>query len=996
MYLDVLSSLPTNDKYTIMIKYIPWYRIRNLPLPSPRTIVDHLLLDNKQNKQVNRNKSQSPHPLKRELPLEVRKGLPTFSSIEFEQRFVETMNEQREDEPTIIANESMKPMVYSTSTLLHEISTLRTKLKDLEDDNRSTVSSVFDIDAAASIMRKELYRIEQEKADQEKQFMNQIASIAAENGAAMEALRIKLKESEEVNNALNAKIAEMEDQDTSKDYMDLLEEECKQHALELEKMQQNIVQADLEVMENRQEMDALHEKLMEAEAEKEALQNELTQLRSDRRREQPSGQLAVLKSKLERSEQQVVHQKQMIDELRHETKRKDEELGELNEELTKVEEHKDMLLTEVSDLRKQLTTNGSKNSKDNRVRESNLSPDERQKLEDAVTQLEERLQRLLAERDKKIEHLHRALSDERKANKELRKLSKKNSQEQRDDHREKQAGMELQDLDAELTLLRNENKCLQDEIRALRNGGDMMHMLSVPVINSPQPKNRSQSPPRQITPKGSALFGKPSPKKGAISGLVASFERRIAAPKSPINMTQETDNQGEDDESKTLLASDLPCSSGREVSNVEQELAAQKNLVSELTQQLGSETKQVDDLRRELEEVTDELLSTRADYRQKSQELNNEIERLQSRCRDLEDAKPLTSQIERAKSEQLDNLKAESNQLRARIRDLENERNELKNKLFEHIHDSDRRGDEANKEIEQLRGELVAQQEQLHQEEANQEELLRLREQVKTLQPELQEALAKIGQLENLIADLRQALAISSSGEAAQIKELRKLVSELSLEKAQIELQSSSRIKELESEMEVIELAAEEELEEKENQIGKLEKTLEAQKADVQRLENDRVQLNDISAARKNEIEELRDQLMGASTRASAQQCDIESLKLKLEEKSRDEEAVSTQRNRINELEAELQALKRSIQGPMSPPDVDPLMKENTKLRDSIREIQKERRSLHERLDSILTEKSSSKSAQILRDRNASLKAEVENLTQRLKKMEESLTRFAM
>ena len=54
------------------------------------------------------------------------------------------------------------------------------KLKDLEDDNKSTVSSVFDIDAAASVMRKELYRIEQEKADQEKHFMNQ--SITKMNG----------------------------------------------------------------------------------------------------------------------------------------------------------------------------------------------------------------------------------------------------------------------------------------------------------------------------------------------------------------------------------------------------------------------------------------------------------------------------------------------------------------------------------------------------------------------------------------------------------------------------------------------------------------------------------------------------------------------------------------------------------------------------------------------------------------------------------------------
>ncbi|GAX10033.1 hypothetical protein FisN_25Lh118 [Fistulifera solaris] len=871
------------------------------------------------------------------------------------------MSEQREDVPTI-AIEPAKPMAYSTSTLLNEISMLRNKLKELEDDSRSTVSSVFDIDAAASIMRKELYRIEQEKADQEKHFMNQIASMAAENGAALEALRIKLKESEDKNHELHAKIAELEDQDKSKDYMELLEEECKQHALELEKMQQNIVQADIEVMEIRREMDALHEKLVETVVEKESLQHELTQLRSDRRKEQPSGQLAVLKSKLERSEQQVTHQKQTMDELQRDLKRKDEELTVLNGNLTKVEEHKDMLLNEVSDLRKQLQKSGSVSVNETRDGKSELSSDERQQLEDAVAQLEERLQRLLAERDQKIEQLHRSLSDERQANKELRKLNKESNQEQRDNSFEKnKLTQNVKNHGEELKLLQNENKALR------RNG---------------------LSPPRSTTPKG----------KGAISGLVASFERRIVAPKSPTNIGLENDHQCEDDTRKTFkIPSDqLPIHCN--ISDLEQELIAQKQSVFDLQQQLGGETKQVDDLRRELEEITDELLSTRADHRQKAQELVNEIENLQSRCKDLEVAKPLISQTERTKSEQHENLKLEASQLRLRVRDLEHERDGLNNKLFQVIQESDKRNADAKKEIEQLRGHLATQHTRLQRNEDNEEELIRLREQVKTMQPELHDAITKIDQLENLITDLKQALATSSSSDVTQTRELRKLVSELSVEKAQIEVQTSSRIRELECEIEVIESSAEAELEEKEKQICELQKTMEAQKLDVQRLEVERVELsyqvNGISISSKNEIEALKEQLMETSARASAQQHEIDSLKMKLEEKIREEEAVLVQRDRINELEDELQAIKRSIQSPVT--DVDPLKQENTRLRDKIREIQKERRSLHERLDSILTDKSSSKSAQVLRDRNASLRSEVENLTQRLKKMEESITRCAV
>ena len=92
---------------------------------------------------------------------------------------------------------------------------------------------------------------------------------------------------------------------------------------------------------------------------------------------------------------------------------------------------------------------------------------------------------------------------------------------------------------------------------------------------------------------------------------------------------------------------------------------------------------------------------------------------------------------------------------------------------------------------------------------------------------------------------------------------------------------------------------------------------------------------------------------------------------------------------RISELEEEVRDLQH-----IDRDAVIELKAENMQLRESIRDSKLERRSLKERLESSTQGKSSSKSAQVLRERNASLKHEVEKLTKRLKKMEDSITRF--
>jgi uncharacterized protein (DUF342 family) len=110
----------------------------------------------------------------------------------------------------------------------------------------------------------------------------------------------------------------------------------------------------------------------------------------------------------------------------------------------------------------------------------------------------------------------------------------------------------------------------------------------------------------------------------------------------------------------------------------------------------------------------------------------------------------------------------------------------------------------------------------------------------------------------------------------------------------------------------------------------------------------------------------------------------------------RKQDSCVIHQRRIQDLEDEILEHKQSGKNQGERDAFAKIQTENVKLRDSIREVKSDRRALQEKLNSLLEERSSSRSAQVLRERNQALKHEVEKLTKRLRKMEASITRFAI
>jgi hypothetical protein len=99
-------------------------------------------------------------------------------------------------------------------------------------------------------------------------------------------------------------------------------------------------------------------------------------------------------------------------------------------------------------------------------------------------------------------------------------------------------------------------------------------------------------------------------------------------------------------------------------------------------------------------------------------------------------------------------------------------------------------------------------------------------------------------------------------------------------------------------------------------------------------------------------------------------------------------------RRKVLELETQLKN-SRNTRAQISDAELEKLQQENSKLRESLRTVTLERRSLHEKLTTAASDKDS-RSMQVLRERNSALKQEVEKLTKRLRRVEGSITRVAI
>lgn len=150
----------------------------------------------------------------------------------------------------------------------------------------------------------------------------------------------------------------------------------------------------------------------------------------------------------------------------------------------------------------------------------------------------------------------------------------------------------------------------------------------------------------------------------------------------------------------------------------------------------------------------------------------------------------------------------------------------------------------------------------------------------------------------------------------------------------------------------------------------KIKQILQEKESTIARITNEKEQLvlsmNDMTSYRRDEIEELQGEVMQMKSQASEKSREVESLKAKLEQRNYG-----------------LMKIKRG-----DDKDSEKLVKENNALLQKLAESSTERIAAEAKLKQFINDKgTSSKSVQILRERNAALKFEVEKLTKKLAKI---------
>jgi chromosome segregation ATPase len=1013
----------------------------------------------------------------------------------------------------------------STSTLLQEISALRLRLRDLEDDTRSSVvssSAGAEIDNKETefitMMRKEIAQLQQEKATMEKEFLNQLSSLAEEKNKQVADLRKKVATGESLNAELNKKLRESQQRvEELKREADgevdeavrLLDQQRVEHAEELEQLKKNLAAADLEIADSRGEIDAMHEQLFEVQTQREALLEEVAAVKLQLDTEQRTAK--SLKGELNK-------QKLVTEQLQAEIKEKDVLLERKCSDLNK----------KIATLTKELET---KRARTRITVDTDLA--EKKKLETDVSRLEGRLSSLQDELKGKEQEIHKlsaSLKEERRENKKL-KVDEQSKSAAKDLARDDDG--KTNSARAELSFIRNQNKILKEEVKALKRnkedaGGDAKtgtprsdsaerSAKSIPTTpRSVSKLKASAAPPPSLVPSPAISRRKVSAGKGnaspgtPVSGLVATFERRIASSKG---MAVEVDGElaeeaeqgsqsrvsmpGRPNENDAVALSDLQEQLSRERETVA-ELRSKLSKVSELSPAAIAAAKQrgnqeevdaklkefQEDRKKRKEEVArlrSELVSTgvqRDDFEKRLRKDEREIERLKSelayatrtaeRAAFMEEKKEedtiaelellrgrvkmleaneatvarlrsrtvsleseleaavlqiqeleaqlgnakgsleVSSKIQKDFGDEVNRLTAELGNSKARFADLEVEYNNKITALQKNINSLKEKAQVELQEKQRLQKEFLAEASRLASELEDARSDQNALERDSSLQAK--EFEKRIEALETEKERLKQALESSESKVAASVpqKEYDRQINQLTVEltksqmkQADQEREYSDKIQNLENELEALETEAEKELQSRQSLIDNLKKTLELKEKENERLEDEKAQIcssmNDASFSRKDELEELQAELIDMSTKTKSQAREIQSLKMKLEDyESRRGESNTKLRQRIKELEEEVDEFQRAARNQVDKDTVAKLRSENVHLRECLKDVKMEKRSLAEKLDSLTTGRNSSKSSQVLRDRNAALKQEVEKLTKRLKKMEDSITRFAI
>lgn len=412
---------------------------------------------------------------------------------------------------------------------------------------------------------------------------------------------------------------------------------------------------------------------------------------------------------------------------------------------------------------------------------------------------------------------------------------------------------------------------------------------------------------------------------------------------------------------------------------LEQAEKATRSISSRMDESSILDRKEINSLQKKLKEVKEELT--------KNKTLLEGFQKKSIQQTEVQNAKMEALQAELANAERASEaFSLEKQHLVAEIAELKSINESLEQKNSEQHAQFDLLQQSVNEKVQQF--------EQLRCD--HKEEITRLREQVTSLEQELSQSLA---QTEKLQATLQEKEDMESTVDElsrknvqalhAQINKLQKQLTMRQVEVSETENETKRKIAALEEAIEATQLEMEESLREKDKEIEQLKGSIDSKDRKAVLLEKEKEQLvlsmNDMMKSRRDEIDDLQKELMEMSTRSANQTREVQTLKLQLQESGYRKDEMDRLRARVTEL-GDLLTGRKDRTGS----DLSSLEVENSDLRKKLRDAVTERQVAEDKLREYVEERGGSKQVQVLRERNAALKHEVEKLTKKIKKLTES------
>ena len=255
---------------------------------------------------------------------------------------------------------------YTMQLLLEEVATLRNRVKELEYDGHSgkTAPSLDSSNESiencdVTTLKKQLMKAQNDRAELEKDFMNQISMMAQENHENVEKLQKQLKMMQCEKNIIKAngsfeqseEIYQLEQEVTQ--LKDMIAAQGDEGVQQLVK---KMSATEKEVKDVRDENKGLHKQVEELDSQKSTLLEEITHLRIDYDKEAKTVQ--SLRTEMEHMEKDFRLQEEKFQhdfvEQEETIQQHEESYGEMNDTIVELEGQKAVLLDEITGLRLQL------------------------------------------------------------------------------------------------------------------------------------------------------------------------------------------------------------------------------------------------------------------------------------------------------------------------------------------------------------------------------------------------------------------------------------------------------------------------------------------------------------------------------------------------------------------------------------------------------------------------------------------------------------------